>query len=137
MSSSKSVTLQWEGQDLHFSGRGPTAPSITIDGNSKLGPSPVDVLLLSLCGCMGADICSILEKSRVPFTGVVIKADGDRAESHPRRLVRIRLDVLVEGVTEEDDKKMERALALSEETYCSVLHSLREDIEFDFSIRRG
>ena len=117
----------WEGEGLVFTGGGDGTPSMTVDGDSIRGPSPMDTLLLALCGCMASDVCVILEKSRVPFTGLEVLAEGARMESEPRRYHTIRLTYLVAGVSPEHDAKLERAISLSKEKYCSVLHTLITD----------
>lgn len=83
---------------------------------------------------MASDVCMILEKSRVPFTGLEVLAEGARMDSEPRRYHTIRLTFLVSGVAEEHNGRLERAVALSKEKYCSVLHTLREDLDLDIRI---
>lgn len=91
----------------------------------------MDSLLLSVAGCMALDVQVILEKSRVPLTGIEVEAVGERASTHPRRYTRVRLAYRLEGLGEEHRAKLDRAIELSREKFCSVLHSLREDIEFE------
>jgi putative redox protein len=55
--------------------------------------------------------------------------EGDRRAEPPRRYTAIRLRYIVTGVAAADESKVWRAIHLSRDTYCSVLHSLREDIE--------
>ncbi|RMH17977.1 MAG: OsmC family peroxiredoxin [Gemmatimonadetes bacterium] len=131
MSSSdrKQVTLRWKGEGLLFEGGPDGVPSVTIDGDSHLGPSPMDTLLLALAGCMAADVRVILEKGRVPLAGLAVRVSGARAASPPRRYTSIRLVFEVDGPAPEHASKVERALALSRETYCSVLHTLDPDLE--------
>lgn len=131
----KRVRLTWQGKGLEFAGSGENTPETLIDGDSGTGPGPMDMLLLATCGCMGADICMILDKSRVSFDGLEILAEGDRAENPPRRYTAIRMVCVVTGADPADEAKVERAVRLSRETYCSVLHSLRDDIALDISHR--
>lgn len=116
--------LLWDA-DLRF---GATSGSIAmvIDGDSTAGPSPVQMLALSLAGCMSIDIVDILRKGRHPFTGFRATVTGERAPEPPRRLLAVQLNFHVHGVV--PDPVVERALALSREKYCSVWHSLRQDI---------
>lgn len=97
---------------------------VTVDGGSKEGASPMQLLLLSLAGCMGIDIKMILEKSRVPLEGLVIDVEGERAPEAPRRYIRIDMTCRIEGPTAEHADKVQRAVDLSKDKYCSVLHSL-------------
>ena len=129
------VALEWKG-GLRFAGNTPGA-ELLVDGESAAGPSPVQLLAFALAGCMAADLVHILTRSRVPPRGVRVTFTGERAEPDPRRFVRIGLRFEVEG--EVPRGKVERALALSRETYCSVWHSLRPDIELQtsFTVQHG
>jgi uncharacterized OsmC-like protein len=62
----RQVRLRWSGEDLLFHGGADGGPQIAVDGGSKEGPAPMQLLLLAVAGCMGIDIKMILEKSRVP-----------------------------------------------------------------------
>jgi putative redox protein len=121
---------------MEYSGAGESGPAILLDGKSVKGPGPMDQLLLALAGCMAIDIQVILERSRVPMTGLEVEVVGDRAQSHPKRYTNIRLIYRVAGPMEEHQAKLERAVTLSRETFCSVLHSLRPDIEFETEVHR-
>lgn len=127
------VELIWS-EGLRF---GATAGknAIVVDGDGAAGPSPVQVAAISLAGCMGADVVSILVKGRQPLTGLRISFSGDRAATPPRRFTRIALHFHVSGAVASE--AVDRAIAMSRETYCSVWHSMREDIDFvtSFDIR--
>ena len=129
------VELAWDG-DLRFRGRGGQA-ALVLDSDGKDGPSPVQALALALAGCMSVDVVHILQKGRQPLRGLSARLRAERAPSDPKRLVRIDLRFTVTGDVPVD--KVERAIALSRETYCSVWHSLRQDVEFttSFEIVRG
>ena len=96
----------------------------------------MDHVLLGLAGCMGVDVVDILKKSRVPVEALEVEVEGERAPDPPRRYVRIHLVYRVKGPGEEDQAKLERAVALSRDKYCSVLHSLRPDLDLSIDIRR-
>jgi len=123
------VELAWEG-NLRFRGRaGPAA--VVVDSDGSAGPSPVQALALALAGCMSVDVVHILERGRQPLRGLRARLRGERAPEDPHRLVRVDLRFDVMGEVAPD--KVERAIALSREKYCSVWHSLRQDIEFTTS----
>jgi putative redox protein len=84
----------------------------------------MQLLLLAAAGCMGIDIKMILEKSRVPFEGLEIEVVGERAPEAPRRYVRIEMICRVLGPSADDADKVQRAVDLSKDKYCSVLHTL-------------
>ena len=131
------VGLKWTGQGLEFDGATPTATNIRLDGNKATGASPMEALLHALAGCMAADIVGIAEKQRVTMTGLEIEVAGDRAAEFPRRYTRIAMTITARGAGPADEAKLQRAVDLSRDTYCSVLHSLRQDIEMDFGLVLG
>ena len=132
--SASEVRLRWRGDGLVFLGGAPGGPEIALDSEGKAGPSPTQVLLLALAGCMGVDVRMILEKSRVPLESLEVRVEGDRVEDAPRRFRSIRLTYLLRGPSEGDRPKVDRAVELSRETYCSVLHTLRPDLELDIRV---
>ena len=123
------VELEWDA-GLRFRGRAGET-SLVIDSDGRAGPSPVQALALALAGCMSVDVVHILEKGRLPLRGLRARLRGERVSEDPRRLVRVDLRFTVAGGVPPD--KVERAIALSREKYCSVWHSLRQDIEFTTS----
>ena len=120
------VELTWDG-DLRFRRRAGQAP-VVVDSDGAAGPSPVQSLALALAGCMSVDVVHILERGRQPLRGLRAHLRAERAPEDPHRLVRVDLRFEVTGDVAPD--KVERAIALSREKYCSVWHSLRPDIDF-------
>jgi len=108
---------------------GATSGSIAtvIDGDSLAGPSPVQMLAIALAGCMSIDVLDIVRKGRHPLSAFRTTLSGERAPDAPRRLLKVALHFHVHGAV--PSHAVERAIALSREKYCSVWHSLREDIE--------
>ena len=132
--SATEVHLRWRGDGLVFVGGAPGGPEIVLDSDGKAGPSPTQVLLLSLAGCMGVDVRMILEKSRVPLEALDVLIEADRVEEPPRRFHTIRLTYRLRGPHDDDRPKVDRAVELSREKYCSVLHTLRPDLELDIRV---
>lgn len=128
MKPDKEARLSWTGSELVFDGGPAGGPQIVLDGDSATGPAPMDLLLTAVTGCMAIDVKTILEKGRVPFDALDAEAQGTRADEPPRRFTALRLVFRVTGVQPSDRAKVERALRLSREKYCSVLLSLRRDI---------
>ena len=118
------VDLTWVG-DLRFSGTSATA-TMTLDSAGVAGPSPVQALGFALASCMATDVVHILTKGRHPLRGLRARLIADRAPDDPRRFIRVALHLTVEGDVPAD--AVERAIALSREKYCSVWHSMRQDI---------
>jgi putative redox protein len=109
--------------EAHSAGR-----SVTIDGDSAAGMSPVQALAFALAGCMSSDVVHILRKGRHPLEALRATLVGERAPEDPHRFTRIDLTFHVTGPVARE--AVERAIALSHEKYCSVWHSMRQDIAF-------
>jgi putative redox protein len=109
--------------------------SLTIDSNGLAGPSPVDALAGALAGCMATDVTHVLTKGRHPLRALRAPFVGQRAQEDPHRFLRIDLHFTIEGGVAHD--AVQRAVELSREKYCSVWHSMRQDIDFvvTFEIR--
>jgi putative redox protein len=120
------VDLTWIG-DLAFSATSGKA-TMTLDSAGVAGPSPVQALGFALAGCMTTDVAYILTKGRHPFRALRSHLVADRAQDEPHRVVRMTLHIAVDGDVPGD--AVERAIALSKEKYCSVWHSMRQDIAF-------
>ena len=135
MAIDKGASLTWAGEGDIFTGGIVGGPTVILDGGGGVGPSPVIALLLSLAACMAVDIRMILEKSRVPLQSLETEIDWERAAEPPRRLTRVRMVFQIAGPQSGDEGKVRRAVDLSRDTYCSVLHSLRSDIVIETEIR--
>jgi putative redox protein len=120
------IDLEWEG-DLRFRGRSGDAEMV-MDSPPKAGPTPVQALGFGLAGCMAMDVASILQRGRLDLKGLKAHLEGRRQASNPKRLLAVDLRFTVVGPVPPD--RVERAIELSRQTYCSVWHSLHPDIEF-------
>jgi putative redox protein len=107
-----------------------------VDGDSAAGPSSVQLLAISLAACMTMDVLDILRKGRHPVRGCRSSLEGGRASEAPRRLLSVTLQITIDG--DVPAAAVERAIALSRDKYCSVWHSLRQDITLatGFEIRK-
>lgn len=128
----KQASLIWQG-DLQFASSAPEIPAMTIDGNSTAGPGPMLTLLLAAASCSGSDVVIILQKMRVKLRELRIDVSGTRREQEPRRYVAIHLDYRIGG-DGLDATKARRAIDLSLEKYCSVVHSLAPDIAITYAL---
>jgi putative redox protein len=120
------VELTWQGA-LQFEARAGDLRMV-LDSQRRAGFSPVQTLAIALAGCMAMDVVDILQKGRFPMDGVRVRLTGERRADPPRRFTHVALHFVVQGQVPDD--RIERAIALSRERYCSVWHSMREDIEF-------
>jgi len=123
------ASLEWQ-QDLVFSATTRRGYDLDFDANIQMGCMPVEGVLMSLAGCMAIDVVAILKKMRCEIEAFRMEIEGERNRTPPQRIRKIKLTLHIQGggVTE---NKARRAVQLSEEKYCSVRHSLREDIEIE------
>jgi putative redox protein len=104
---------------------------VTIDGDSSIGPSPVEALALALVTCMGVDVADILKKGRHDLRALAAELVAERAPEPPSRFTAVDLRFRVTG--DVPPSAIERAIALSHEKYCSVWHTFRQDIPLSTS----
>jgi putative redox protein len=121
--------IQWQ-RDLVFHAES-GGQAVILDGDSKAGPSPVQALAFALAGCMSTDVAFVLTKGRFTFRALRAHIVADRAQEDPHRFVRVNLRFVVEGNIPAE--AVERAVALSRDKYCSVWHSMQQDIDFTVS----
>jgi putative redox protein len=121
------ATLTWQGA-LRFRAATPRT-DITLDSEAAAGPSPVEALALALAGCMAIDIADIVIKGRYNLKAFETKLVGDRRDDPPRHFVRFTLHFALTG--DVPAHAVERAIQLSRDKYCSVWHSLRQDLQLD------
>lgn len=124
------VSLRWTGEALRFEAEHPSHNSFRVDGDGVTAHSPVQALLLALAGCMAADVVDIVGKMRVGLSALETIVTGDRNAEPPRYFRKIHIRFVARGVAADDRDKLERAIQLSHDKYCSVFHSLRKDIVF-------
>jgi putative redox protein len=129
------VQLTWE-HDLVFSGTSGDV-TMTLDGASTAAPSPMQAVAFGLAGCMAMDVVVILKKGRHELRGLRADLTGTRAPEEPRRFTAVTLHYTIAG--EIPAEAVERAIQLSRQKYCSVWHSIRQDIPLDvtFSVHPG
>jgi putative redox protein len=129
------VELVWE-RDLVFSGNSGEI-SMTLDSAGTAGPSPMQAVAFGLAGCMAMDVVVILRKGRHLLRGLRADLSGARADDDPHRFTAFTLHYTING--DIPPERVERAIQLSRQKYCSVWHSLRQDIALDvtFSVNGG
>ena len=84
----------------------------------KTANSPMELVLIALCGCTASDVVGILRKKREPFTHLEVSAEGERATGYPAVYTEISLVYRIAGKVSR--KAVEDAVRLSKEKYCSV-----------------
>jgi putative redox protein len=124
------VELVWE-HDLVLAGTAGQA-SMRLDSKGVEGPSPVQALAFGLAGCMAMDVVHILKKGRRDLRGLKVELVAERAPHDPKRVTAVTMAYTITGDVPKD--QVQRAIDLSRDKYCSVWHSMREDITLEATI---
>lgn len=126
-------------QGLTFAGKSDSNHWVMMDGPENFGGSeaairPKELLLLSLGGCTGADVASILQKKRVKLDGYEMNLTADTTEEYPQVFTKIHIEYIFYG-NDIKEKDVERAIELSQTKYCGVTEMLSKAMEITHSFR--
>jgi putative redox protein len=119
--------LSWKG-GMKFEAVGASGHVVAMDATPDVGGAdsaarPMEVLLAGVMGCTAMDVISILKKKREPVEDFKILATFERSPEHPKKYTRIHLEYVAYGNV--DQKSLERAVELSETTYCGAIATVR------------
>ena len=133
------VSVNWV-DGMLMVGKSHSGHSITMDGppeigGDNLGVRPMEMLLLGVAGCTMIDVVTTLKKMRQELTHCETKVNAERADDHPKVFTDIHIHFLVKG-NDLDSKKVEKAITLSAEKYCSasIMLGKTASISHDFEI---
>ena len=131
------MKLSWLG-GMRFYSRTPSGHDVFLDSSPKVGGTdtaarPMEHLLIALMGCTGMDVVSILEKMRVDGYTFDLVCEYERAEDHPKVYTKINLKYVFKGENLPQDK-LEKAVKLSQEKYCSVSAMLKKAVDLTYEI---
>ena len=133
------ISVNWV-DGMLMVGKSHSGHSITMDGppeigGENLGVRPMEMLLLGVAGCTMIDVVTTLKKMRQDLTNCETKLSAERADEHPKVFTDIHIQFIVKG-KDLDPKKVEKAITLSAEKYCSASIMLGEtaSITHDFEI---
>lgn len=137
MSTKKAYVKQLKG--ITLVGKTDSNVWITMDGPEEFGGSnagvrPKELLLLSLAGCTGSDVVSILQKKRSKLEDFEINITAETKDEHPQVFTKIHIEYVFYG-NEVKKEDVERAIELSSTKYCSVQAMLRPSVEITHSYR--
>lgn len=122
-------------EDRRFVGQASSGHAIVVDGSAeKLGPSPMELLLIGMAGCTAYDVLGILQKKRQMVTGVEVHVRAERADEFPKVYTTIAMEYIVQG-REIKSKAVEDAIRLSKEKYCSASIMLGKTAQITTSYR--
>jgi len=127
------ATVAYAGDEF-FIGTAPSGHAQVMDakGDRRAGPTPLEMLLVSVAACTAFDVQSILEKKRQDVTDYKVEIEGHRAEEHPRKFIKFHIHHIVHG-RNVSEKAVTDAIRLSDTTYCSVAATVRPTAEITTS----
>ena len=131
----RTATIKWEG-GVRFRGGMKGVPPTLIDADGVESSGPMVTLLLAAAACSGADMVGILQKMQVTLEELSAEVSGRRAPEHPKRYLTLHFSYRIRGEGL-DEAKARRAIDLSHQKYCSVLHSLNSDIAITYDLDLG
>ena len=133
------ISVNWV-DGMLMVGKSHSGHSITMDGppeigGENLGVRPMEMLLLGVAGCTMIDVVTTLKKMRQDLTNCETKLSAERADEHPKVFTDIHIQFIVKG-QDLDPKKVEKAISLSAEKYCSasIMLGKTASITHDFEI---
>lgn len=110
-------------------------PKFTMDatvdhGGQGLGPSPFGTMLCAAAGCSALDVISILQKMRQDVTSYKVQVEYEQGPEgvYPRPILRMTVRHIVEGPNI-DEEAVRKAVELSDQKYCSIIASLRSNVD--------
>ena len=137
MADKHSIKTEWKGGlafEADVNGHKVIMDAPVEGGGQNSGPSPKKLQLVALSGCTGMDIVSILGKMRVEIESCFIEVQGNVADEHPKHYTNMHVIYEFKGKNLPLDK-LEKAVKMSEETYCGVGALYRKAIEVSSEIR--
>ena len=133
------ISVNWV-DGMLMVGKSDSGHSITMDGppeigGENLGVRPMEMLLLGVAGCTMIDVVSTLKKMRQDLTQCETKVNAERANDHPKVFTDIHIQFVIKG-KDLDQNKVEKAITLSAEKYCSasIMLGKTASITHDFEI---
>ena len=123
------AVIKWNGEGMSFEGVGTRDYPITMGAGAATGPSPMETLLLALGGCTGMDCIMVMLKKRQDVRSFRIEINAEQAKTFPQKYTKIEMEYIFEGHNL-DRIKVEKAVDISSNKYCSVKASLDPAIEF-------
>lgn len=125
-------------EGMAFVGEAGSGHAVVMDsspdfGGRNLGVRPMEMLLMGMGGCTAIDVLNMLKRGREQIDDCVVELEAERAETDPKIFTRIRVHYLVTG-RNLSRAKVERAVQLSAEKYCSASIMLGKSAEIEHVI---
>lgn len=127
------VNVVWD-KEMRFLAKPDSGHTVVLDdAQGNTGIRPMEAVLVALGGCTGMDVVSILKKMKVDFKGFRVEIYAERADTHPKVYTYVRVNYIFSG-TNLPMEKLERAVQLSRDKYCSVMAMLRHTAKIETNI---
>jgi len=131
------VRAKWV-EGVSFVGESGSGHAIVMDGapdagGRNRGMRPMEVVLLGAAACTAFDVVLILKKARQPIADCNVDAEAERAASDPKVFTKIHLKYAVAG-RGLDPGRVEQAVKLSKDKYCSATLMLAKTAEITYEI---
>jgi putative redox protein len=131
------VTAKWIG-GWKFEGVDGEGHTVRMDWSKEVGGEgdgfrPAELLLWGLAGCTGSDAVEILKKMRQDVEDMEVVVTAKKAEGYPARFESIAVEYIIKG-KDLSPEKVKKAVALSEEKYCTVGGSLRAEVAMSHTV---
>ena len=132
------VSVTWQHEGLLLQAENDTGNRMILDAGARVGgqnrgPRPLQLLLMGLAGCTAMDVISILQKKREPLQDFQVIVTAEQADGHPHVYTKIHIEYVATGDVNENS--LQRAIGLSETTYCSAQAMLKKAAEITSSYR--
>lgn len=120
----QTASVRWAGGEK-FVAVSPSGHAMVMDSDRKSNeaPGPMEMVLMALGACTATDVVIVLQKKRQRLQSLEVICSGERAAEPPTVWKTLEIVYRLRGVL--DEEAVKRAIALSEEKYCSVAATLR------------
>ncbi|NLC76830.1 MAG: OsmC family protein [Clostridia bacterium] len=125
------ITAKWLG-NMDFEAENTRGHKVAMSNmEGTIGPTPMELVLMGLGGCTGLDVISILNKMRIDYRRFEVQVSGERAEDHPKVFSQVSVVYKIWG-DNIPEEKLARAVELTQEKYCSVLHMVNKTAQIQY-----
>jgi putative redox protein len=126
--------VNWKG-GLSFNGTADSGFTLPLGASPVVGGAddgfrPMELMAISLAGCTGMDVISILQKKREQMTAFDVQVHAERAEKHPKVFTSVAVDFHVSGHNISEDALL-RSIELSAEIYCPAQGMLKQVVPIE------
>lgn len=132
------VELQRQNQAFHYIAKTSDGIEVDVDANPAIGGEgkgarPMELMLIGIGGCASIDLGIILKKQRQHLEDYSVELIGVRNEDDTKAFNEVTLLFNLFGNLNSD--KVQKALDLTIQKYCSAINSLKECIKINYKFQ--